>query len=134
MTERLQPSGAPERAPPRILIVENDDALRGLQKRILERLDAVVIAASSIDEAQLIIHGQELDLVISDVKAVRPNGLDLFAWAVRERAELADRFLFVAADETNTMIAQLAAHHPDRVVRKPFGVQDYLARVTRLLP
>jgi DNA-binding NtrC family response regulator len=119
---------------PRILVVEDEAPLQLVQKRILSRLGAEVLLAASVEEARRIIETTELDLVISDVRM--PGGLsgvDLLRWIEAEHPRLAARFLLVTGDVTDAEIAEIARSQTDRVIHKPFMMQEYLACVNRIL-
>ncbi len=114
---------------PRVLVVEDESSLRDLQRRLLARLNADVLLASCARDARAILQEQDVDLVISDVKMPGGSGLDLYDWIEKERPALADRFLFVTGDVGDPEIASLAQRRPDRFIRKPFQMKDYLHRV-----
>jgi signal transduction histidine kinase len=120
-------------ASPRILIVEDEAPLRAMQERFLKRLDANVLLAAGVEEAKTIVSSNPVDLIISDVKMPGLSGVDFYRWIETERPALVDRFLFVTGDVADAIIADLAAQRPDRVVHKPFTLQEYLERVTSLL-
>jgi CheY-like chemotaxis protein/two-component sensor histidine kinase len=127
------PSGEAKPARPRILVVEDEEFLRKLQSRILERLDAHIILATSAAEAREVLCRQSVDLIISDVRMPGESGVELFGWVRRERPELADRFLFVTGDASAHDLVALVEERPDRLLHKPFQVQEYLARVSAAL-
>lgn len=118
---------------PRILVVEDEASLRLLHKRILGRLEAVVFLAAEGAEARRILSEVVVDLVLSDVKMPGESGLDLYRWIERERPELLDRFLFVTGDVSDPELVALAERRPELFLRKPFEVEEYLARVADLL-
>ncbi|MFW5947094.1 MAG: ATP-binding protein [Gemmatimonadota bacterium] len=117
----------------RILIVEDEPALRGLQERILARIGATALVAETVVEARRALEREDIDLVVSDVKMPGETGLDLYRWVGRKRPDLSDRFLFVTGDIGDPLIAHLAEEEPGRFIRKPFQMQDYLDRVTDIL-
>ena len=117
----------------RILVVDDEELLRSLQRRILERLPAEVILAEDAARAREILDAQGVDLVISDVKMPGESGLSLFRWVEREHPELAERFLFVTGDVSGESLVELAERHPERFVRKPFQVSTYVEKVRRIL-
>jgi two-component system response regulator HydG len=114
-------------------VVEDEEFLRRLQSRILERLDADIVLATSAGEAREVLRVQAIDLVISDVRMPGESGVDLFRWVCRERPDLVDGFLFVTGDASAQELVALVEERPDRVLHKPFQVQEYLARVTAAL-
>lgn len=139
VTEPPTPPGGPEGEPdpatsgPRVLVVEDEAHLRSLQRRILGRLNARVHEASSVDEALHLLHGYEFDAVVSDVKMPGASGVDLYHWILTERPELGERFLFITGDATAAGLEEVVATEPGLLLRKPFRVDEYLARVQSLL-
>jgi C4-dicarboxylate-specific signal transduction histidine kinase len=131
------PAGRPDSATsiltPSILVVEDEPHLRRLQERILDRIDARVSLAESVSEAREILLRDHVDLIISDIRMPGESGLELFEWVQRERPELADRFLFVSGDISAQELAIFSEARPDRLLQKPFQVDEYLARVTAAL-
>jgi signal transduction histidine kinase/CheY-like chemotaxis protein len=118
----------------RILVVEDEEPLRKLQVRFLERCDAQVTVACTVAEAQRIIAASEVDLIISDVKMPGgQSGVDLFQWIQAECPHLANRFLFVTGDVADPELALVAEQRPQQLVRKPFLLNEYLEHVGRLL-
>ncbi|MEX2281521.1 MAG: hybrid sensor histidine kinase/response regulator [Gemmatimonadota bacterium] len=123
-----------EQRRPRILVVEDEEPLRTLQKRFLTRLNAEVLLAADVAEAKRIVQETRLDLVISDVRMPGgKNGVDFYYWIEAEQPYLRDRFLFVTGDITDGEIAEFAERRPDRVVLKPFILKEYMALVRRTL-
>jgi hypothetical protein len=61
------------------------------------------------------------------------SGVDLFRWIEKARPHLANRFLLVTGDVTSEDIAEFAQYHGDRVLNKPFMMQDYVDTVNRVL-
>jgi C4-dicarboxylate-specific signal transduction histidine kinase/FixJ family two-component response regulator len=118
----------------RILIVEDEEPLRVLQRRFLARLGAEVVAVASVEEAQRVVRETEFDLIVSDVRLPGgQNGIDLYRWVAVERPRLRERFLFVTGDVADPELAKLIEHRADCVLHKPFLRKEYLERVTTLL-
>ena len=116
----------------RILLVEDEPALRSLQERLLSRNGARVLTAEGGHAARRILETTEVDLVVSDVKMPDGGGMELYQWVERERPGLAERFMFVTGDLGEPALEALARVRPDRFVTKPFHTGEYLARVTSM--
>ena len=117
----------------RVLLVEDDGAVRGFAARILSGLGYRVVEASSAEDAlrQAGEHRGEIDLVIADVVLPGMNGAGLVA-RIREACPAA-KVLYVTGFD-----AALASQHgvdPERdaVVMKPFRQELLAAKVRQVL-
>ena len=61
----------------RILIVEDDDQVRGLIRKVLERAGFEVVVASNGNEAIKIFNNDPADLVIADILMPGKDGLEV---------------------------------------------------------
>lgn len=61
----------------RILVVDDDDAVRGVIKVVLERAGYQVAAASNGQDAIAIVKAQVVDLVLLDIEMAGMNGFDV---------------------------------------------------------
>lgn len=114
----------------RILVVDDDDDIRGLLRTLLERAGYDVSDAADGREGLRELYGGSLDLVILDVGM---PGLD--GWATLERIrEVSDVpvLMLTARDAELERVRGLKGGADDYVV-KPFGRQELVARVDVLL-
>jgi C4-dicarboxylate-specific signal transduction histidine kinase len=117
----------------RVLVIDDEPALRAIQARMLSTLAVDVVLASSGDEGRAALETQRFDLVITDLRMPGVlSGHDLLAWLERERPALAATVLVVTGevDGLNGGGAPIAA---DRLLLKPFSREEYLERVRRAL-
>lgn len=126
-------AGADRAGGPVVLVVEDEEPLRSLQARILKRLHARTLLARSVAEAQALLGEHTVDLVISDVKMPGESGVELYRWIEREHPDLTSRFLFVTGDASAPGLDDIVSTTPDMLLRKPFGLDDYLARIRAVL-
>jgi len=113
-----------------ILVVDDDDDIRGLVRTLLERAGHDVSDASDGREGLRELYAGSLDLVILDVAM---PGLD--GWATLERIrEVSDVpvLMLTARDGELERVRGLKGGADDYVV-KPFGRQELVARVDALL-
>ena len=114
----------------RILLVEDNEAVRELSQSILERAGYVVCAATGVADAIAILEREPIDAVVSDVVMADGTGWDIYQHAVRARSAL--RVLFVsgyALDGAETeRLDSRAAFLP-----KPFTAASLLQRLRSLL-
>jgi DNA-binding response OmpR family regulator len=114
----------------RILVVDDDDDIRGLLRALLERAGHEVIDAPDGRAGLRELHAGSPDLVILDVAM---PGLD--GWATLERIrEVSDVpvLMLTARDAELERVRGLRGGADDYVV-KPFGRQELVARVDVLL-
>ena len=114
----------------RILVVDDDDDIRGLLRTLLERAGHEVSDASDGREGLRELYAGSPDLVILDVAM---PGLD--GWATLERIrEVSDVpvLMLTARDAELERVRGLRGGADDYVV-KPFGRQELVARVDVLL-
>lgn len=115
----------------RVLVVDDDPALRRSLDRVLRLADYEVALAESGRAALGALAGDEFSLVVLDVAMPAPDGLEVLR---RMRAE---------GDATLVLMLTARAAVPDRVdgleagaddyLVKPFAVEELLARVRALL-
>jgi DNA-binding response OmpR family regulator len=114
----------------RILVVDDDDDIRGLLRALLERAGHDVAEASDGRAGLRRLYADAADLVILDVSM---PGLD--GWTTLERIrELSDVpvLMLTARDAELERVRGLKGGADDYVV-KPFGRQELVARVEALL-
>src|SRR5246127_1833597 len=114
----------------RILVVDDDDDIRGLLRTLLERAGHEVLDASDGRAGLRELYAGSPDLVILDVAM---PGLD--GWATLERIREASDvpvLMLTARDAEVERVRGLQAGADDYVV-KPFGRQELVARITALL-
>ena len=114
-----------------ILVVEDDPAVAALAMRALRRSMHEVLVAHSAEEAieKLRSRAPRLDLLITDVLLPGAAGPDL---ATRLRMEDAGlRVLFISGHPG--AFGNGATLHSSAFLRKPFSIDEFLARVDGLL-
>ena len=61
----------------RILVVDDDDAVRGVVKAVLERAGYQIVTASNGPDAIALVRAQAVDLVLLDIEMPGMNGFDV---------------------------------------------------------
>jgi DNA-binding response OmpR family regulator len=114
----------------RILVIDDDDDIRGLVRTLLERGGSTVQVASDGRTGLREFHAFRPDLVVLDVSMP-----DLDGWSVLERIrDMSDVpvLMLTARGDELERVRGLQTGADDYVV-KPFGKQELVARVTALL-
>ena len=116
-----------------ILLVEDEPAILGMTKVLLERLGYAVLAASSPSEAKRLAreYSGRIDLLMTDLILPEMNG-----------RELADSLLSICNDMKRLFMsgytADIIAHHGAleegvHFIQKPFSMKDLAARIREAL-
>jgi DNA-binding NarL/FixJ family response regulator len=116
-----------------VLVVDDDDDLRGLVRRVLERAGFAVVEAQDGDAALRAADETPLHLALLDVVLPGMSGYELFE-ALRERLDKELPVIFVSGVRTDhyDRVAGLLLGADDYVV-KPFDPDELVARIRRSL-
>lgn len=115
---------------PHLLIVDDDERIRGLLKKFLIRNGFLVTAARDAAHARRILTGLDFDLLVLDVMMPGEDGMSLTR-AVRETS-MTPIMLLTARGETEDRIKGLEAGADDYLA-KPFEPKELLLRINAIL-
>ena len=115
---------------PHLLIVDDDERIRGLLQKFLMRNGFLVSAARDAAHARRILSGLEFDMIILDVMMPGEDGVSLTS-AIRETSKT-PIMLLTAKGETEDRIKGLEAGADD-YLGKPFEPKELLLRINAIL-
>ncbi|GGA95539.1 response regulator [Allosediminivita pacifica] len=118
---------APE---PHLLIVDDDERIRGLLQKYLMRAGFLVTAARDAAHARRILSGLDFDLLVLDVMMPGEDGVSLTR-SIRETRDT-PILLLTARSETEDRIKGLEAGADDYLT-KPFEPKELLLRINAIL-
>ena len=126
--------GSPHRAngTETILLVEDEESVRALVKRVLESRGYSVIEAVD-GRAALVLceaHARRIDLLLTDVVMPELGGRELAAAAVTRRPEM--KVLFMSG-YTGTEVSQQGTPAREAFLHKPFTPAQLAQRVRHIL-
>lgn len=113
-----------------LLIVDDDERIRGLLQKYLIKNGFLVSAARDAAHARRLLSGLEFDLIVLDVMMPGQDGVS-FTSDLREEMET-PILLLTAKGESNDRIAGLEAGADDYLV-KPFEPKELLLRINAIL-
>jgi DNA-binding NtrC family response regulator len=116
---------------PAVLLVDDDDAFRGVLGTELRRMDFNVSSAASGEEAIRMIGAQEPDVVLLDLRLPDANGLDVLK-AIRAGAPAADVIMLTGHGSIDTAIESVRMGAFDYVA-KPCPLDELEVRIRRAL-
>jgi two-component system phosphate regulon response regulator OmpR len=115
---------------PHLLIVDDDERIRGLLQKFLLRNGFLVSAARDAAHARRILEGLDFDMIVLDVMMPGEDGVSLTK-AIRETSAT-PIMLLTAKGETEDRIAGLEAGADD-YLSKPFEPKELLLRINAIL-
>lgn len=113
-----------------LLIVDDDERIRGLLQKYLVRNGFLVSAARDAAHARRLLSGLEFDLIVLDVMMPGEDGVS-FTRDLRKTMET-PILLLTAKGESNDRIAGLEAGADDYLT-KPFEPKELLLRINAIL-
>lgn len=76
-SNQLETNPAPEGNPQKILVLEDDESLLRLYKKVFSKLGHIVQATTTLPEANNLLANEDFDLFICDVRIDKSFGIDL---------------------------------------------------------
>ncbi|WP_417719281.1 response regulator [Salipiger sp.] len=113
-----------------LLIVDDDERIRGLLQKFLIRHGFLVSAARDAAHARRLLAGLDFDMIVLDVMMPGEDGISLTR-AIRE-TRMTPVMLLTARGETEDRIAGLEAGADDYLA-KPFEPKELLLRINAIL-
>jgi putative two-component system response regulator len=115
----------------RILVIDDEDVIRGLVMEILETAGHEITGAESAESALALLEDNEFDLVVSDVIMPGLSGLELLEAVRTRRASLP--VVLVTGAGTYDTLSQALTRGAAGLVTKPFSHADLQAAVADAL-
>lgn len=114
----------PNSSKPRVLVVDDEDSVRVLLRRILERGGYDPFLCSSSSEAKELMAEQRFDAVLCDIKMPGESGIDLARWILEKKPETAVLIVSVVSDLEVAIVALESGAYG--YVTKPFSPDSIL--------
>ncbi len=115
-----------------VLLVEDQEAVRRVATKILERAGHEVLVAEHAVEARRIFDERaDIDILVTDVVMPGVNGAELAAALRRARPDLA--VVFTSGYAREQLAPEMLQHERCVYLQKPFGRTDLTAAITRLV-
>ncbi len=126
--------GSDASPPPRVLVVDDDSAIRTLITTVLVRNGYSVETARNGDEAIQTIVGSEFDAVILDLMMPKVDGFEVIEHMERTSgSELLKRCVIVLTAVSEKDLRKLDVRRVFRVIRKPFDLAELLGAVSECI-
>ena len=117
-----------------ILVIDDEEAVRGILRRALERAGHEVLDADNTEEGIRCFHEHRVDLVIADLFMPKRGGLDLIRQLREDDPDVKIIAMTGAAVLRDVDIGSMAVESGARsIFRKPLDLDELEAAVSDLL-
>lgn len=117
----------------KVLIVDDEPAIRNILARILSNKGHQAQTVSSGKAALALLYEKGYDLLVADLKMSGLSGMDLYETLKKKRPDMADRTIFITGDtmteETNDFLASSGRPY----LAKPFTPMEFLEIIENAL-
>lgn len=122
----------PSRVPiHRILLAEDDDAMRGFLERALKNAGYEVMAFADGEQAYKQLMSEPFTLLLTDIVMPRMDGIELARRAAEVDPDL--KIMFITGFAAVVLNNEAETPKNARVLSKPFHLKDLVAEVEQLL-
>jgi PAS domain S-box-containing protein len=127
------PSSIPECRGETILVVEDNDMVRGTACEMLRRLGYRVLAADSAEGCYRVAEGQDvaIDLLLTDVVLARSNGKEVFERLRADRTNL--KVLYMSGYTSDVIVHRGVVEEGVHFIGKPLSLRALSAKIREVL-
>lgn len=118
----------------KILLIDDDEFVREACSELLHLSGYIVDSARNGFEALQKLEGAAYDIIVVDINMPQIDGIDFYLRAVRQNADMKNRFLFITGDYYGEQEALNLYLKADRtILKKPFTKEAFLQNVKDVL-
>ncbi|GBD31875.1 Response regulator receiver protein CpdR [bacterium HR33] len=114
---------------PRVLLIEDEPAIRRAVSRFLTQKGCAVTEAGDGTRALALLADKTFDVVICDINLPGSDGTAVWKSATASRPEMAGRFIFISA----LPLPEAISRHAPRYLAKPFELAALWNEVQTIL-
>lgn len=117
----------------RILIVDDEEAIRLLVSMVLSQSQCAVDATADAGEALAKLERTSYDLVLMDIRMPGMSGIEMYDRVTDRHPELTGKVIFMTGDSSDLTTRAFLEHHKLTFLIKPFDIAALLEKVSELL-
>jgi len=121
-----------EQTSARILVVDDEEMLRGMVNEVLSP-DHTVFLAGCGREAIDLLQQETISLIITDLRMPGLDGFALYNWVKENKPGLEKQMLFTTGDIYEPRTREFMRQSDIKCISKPFSVKAFLQQVNSLL-
>ena len=117
-----------------VLVVDDEQDLRDVLKILIARVCTRVLVAGSAVEAMNILASESVDLVISDIRMPKIDGIEFFTQLRGTQKLIQPKFIFVTGGVELAPAQELVFNMSDGYLPKPFREDQIASTIFSLFP
>jgi len=117
----------------KILVVDDEQAIRGLITQVLAGEGHQVTAVDNPEQALARLQIERYNLILMDLKMPGMSGIELYGRIRKIAHSLARRVMFITGDVMGEDTKQFLKQYQARYIIKPFGIQELKKEVNAFL-
>ena len=117
----------------RVLVVDDEPAIRAVMVRVLRSDHEVVTAASGAVAKTILEKDQAFDVIVCDLMMPDMTGMDLHRWLAAEHPALAARVVFMTGGAFTPKASEYLAKVGNKRLEKPYGPDKLTQLVSELV-
>ena len=116
--------------PPRVLVVDDDKAIRSLVATVLSKRGYSIEIARNGEEALAAIADCKFEVIILDLMMPKVDGFEVIEHLARTTPETLTKCVIVLTAVASRELRKLDSSRVFRVIRKPFDLEELVSAVT----
>lgn len=117
----------------RILVVDDEEPVRGVLKSYLEKFDYRTLEATDGKEALRLLETEPVDIVISDNQMPGMSGVELYRRIEERDPQLAGRFLLITGAKHAPEVVGFVRDSKASFLEKPFQLKEISSLVEEMV-
>lgn len=114
---------------PRVLFVDDDQAILRAYKRAFHRKYDVTFASGGKEALAILSENANFDLIVSDFLMPDKNGMELYVQTCKEHPLLKERFIFVTGAKNHVEVKKFLERTDQPVMEKPLDLNELRSMV-----
>jgi len=111
---------------PRVLLVDDEEMVRSVVRRLLEPAGFTVSVVDSAASAKPALQSEQFEAVILDIRMPDVDGCELYRWMQAEVPGLTDKVAFLTGEPITGTLARFIEETGRPVISKPFGRDELI--------
>ena len=117
------PTGERAKTEARILVIDDEAAVRDVLKSMLKQLGHIVETAASGEEGMQLLHDNSYDVILLDMRMPGSSGMELYSQITQQMGYLAGKIIIVTGDILGSDIGEFLHKYNLPLLAKPFDLK-----------